>query len=176
MFSLGELGWHMGPWFLPTLGAVAVAAVFVTRAVFRWRRRRYGRVELRWDHRATLLFIALAVAHVAPPGLFYVTGVTLRLVFAAFCPWSPYALAQHLVFGILLAVTSAMPLGALLEPPVPPFRAAELGAEPHPLAVLQPLIVPSWLIITGLVGHVRLARALAQPMLDGPDVEGSEAG
>lgn len=183
LFGLGELGWHLGPWFLPTLGATAVAAVVATVAAVRWRARRYGRVTLRWDHRITVLVVVVGAAHiaisatdVAPTGPLYLTGVTLGLVLAAMSLWSPYALAQHLVFGLLLAVASAIPLGAWIDLSVPPFRGDELAGQPHPVAVLQPLIVPSWLLVTGIVGHLRLARAFARPVLDEVDTEPGEAG
>jgi hypothetical protein len=143
-----------------------------TVAAVYWRRQRYGRVELRWDHRVTAIVAVLAAAHlaielanVAPTGPVYLAGLTLGLLIAGICLWSPYAMAQHLAFGLALATASALPLGLWIDVPIPPVFAEGLGAQPHPLVVLQPLILPSWLIVTGVVGHVRLARAFARPVL-----------
>ena len=185
VFGVGELGWRLGPWFLPALGVTAMVALLATVTAIAWRRRRYGLVKLRWDHRVTVLVVLVAVAYVAitispvaDPAQdtpIYLRGVALGLLVAALSLWRPYALAQHLVFGVLLAGLSLLPLGAWVDMPVPPYRTTELTTSPHPLAVLQPLIVPSWLILTGIVGHLRLARAFAQPVPGGDD-HGQAAG
>lgn len=183
VFGLGELGWPLGSWFMPTLGTAAIAAAFGSVAAVHWRRRRYGQVKLRWDHRVTALVVTIGAAHMALSmtdaaltGPLYPTGLTLGLLLAAISLWSPHALAQHLVFGLLIAVTSAIPLGFWINVPIPPIRADELGAQTHPLALLQPLIVPSWLIVTGIVGHLRLSRAFARPAIDDTDAAGPDAG
>ena len=181
VFGLGELGWHLGGWFLPTLAATVVAAVVGTVAAIAWYRRDLGWVRPRWDHRVTALVGTIFVGHLvavgtategswAFGGVIHVPAVTLGLLIAAVSRWSPYALAQHLVLGLLVAIAGALPLGTWIEMPVPPLREDTLGTHPHPLAVLMPLVVPVWLVLTGLVEHVRMTRALRQPVLaDGQD-------
>ena len=170
LFGVGELGWTLGAWYLPTLGVALVVAVAGTVAAERWHRARFGRVAPRWDWRVVgvvVVFIAalLVARWLEPPGLdspIFATGVLLGTAIAALSWRAPWAYAHHLIIGGLLVIASALPLGLWVDVALPP-AAAGLAEPVHPLAAYERLVAPAWLIIAGLVEHVRLVGMARRP-------------
>ncbi|QBI18428.1 hypothetical protein ER308_01820 [Egibacter rhizosphaerae] len=120
-------------------------------------------MALRWEWRsvaivvvaATALLVTMALDHPTLDSPVFGTGVLLGLLIAALAWQAPWAYAQHLVIGAVIAVASLLSLGALIDVPLPPATPAL--AEPiHPLAGYQPLLVPVWLVLAGTVEYVRL--------------------
>lgn len=170
VFAVGELGWHLGAWYLPALGLSAVAAPAATVAASRWHRSRFGRVSLRRDWRVVTVLVvfvaalwwARAMGPTAIDSPVFVAGALLGGVIAGLSWQAPWAYAQHLVIGAALVVASLLPLGAWVEVPLPP-AAVGLPEPVHPLAAYERLIAPAWLLLAGMIEHLRLQRTRRHP-------------
>jgi hypothetical protein len=174
VFSIGEMGWHLGTWWIALLLATLVTAPVATAAIAWWYRQGYGWVAPTYD-RAALVVVALGIAAVALSFLpawrdapISASGFLLGLT--AIVPgWRWRRFVPHwLVGGVVIAVVSLAPLGAVL--PAAPGAAA--SAHPFNGAWL-PVAMALTLGVLGVLDHrvlVRHLRTGADALGDGADV------